>query len=345
MSVTLNSTDEHRQADQWRRIVAPYRGGDTRRSVLQLATTAGIFAALWVAMLWSLEVSYALTLLLAVPAGGFLMRLFIIQHDCGHGSYFRYRRARDWVGFCIGVLTLIPYRYWLRTHAYHHAHSGNLDFRTFGDITTMTVREYLALSRLQRFAYRLYRNPVVLLGFGPLYQFVVKHRYPWDIPRSWKREWGSVWWTNLCVVGVVVLMAQTVGLQRFLLIQAPVTLLSCTIGVWLFYVQHQFENTYWHRQDHWNYFDAALQGSSYLVLPKPLQWITANIGLHQVHHLSSLIPNYKLQACLDANQSLQATTRIGISDMWKLLRLTLWNEDARRLIGFGDLPEGRINAA
>jgi omega-6 fatty acid desaturase (delta-12 desaturase) len=343
--VTHNRTDEHRQAEHWRRIVAPYRGGDTCRSVVQLATTASFFAALWVAMLWSLEVSYVLTLVLAVPAAGFLTRLFMIQHDCGHGSYFRSRRARDWVGFCIGVLTLIPYRYWRRTHAYHHAHSGNLDSRSFGDITTMTVREYLALPRLRRLAYRLYRNPVVLLGIGPAYQFLIKHRYPWDVPRSWKKEWGSVWWTNLWLVGIVVLMAQTIGLQRFLLIQAPVTILTCTIGVWLFYVQHQFENAYWHRYSNWDFFDAVLQGSSHLVLPKPLQWITANIGLHHVHHLSSLIPNYKLQACLDANQALQAATRIRIADTWKLLRLTLWNEKAQRLIGFGDLPEVRINAA
>ncbi len=345
MTVIHDRTDERRQADHWRQIVAPYRGGDTGRSVLQLATTAGFFTALWVAMLWSLEVSYLLTLLLAIPTSGFLVRLFMIQHDCGHGSYFRCRRVRDWVGFCIGVLTLIPYRYWRRTHAYHHAHSGNLDFMSFGDITTMTVREYLALPRLRRLGYRLYRNPVVLLGMGPTYQFLIKHRYPWDLPRSWKKEWGSVWWTNLCLAGIVVLMAQTIGLQRFLLIQTPVTILACTVGVWLFYVQHQFENTYWHRRHHWNFFDAVLQGSSHLVLPRPLQWITASIGLHHVHHLSSLIPNYKLQACLDANRALQAATRIRIADTWKLLRLTLWNEEARRLIGFGDLAGDRIHAA
>ncbi|MDP3939339.1 MAG: fatty acid desaturase [Deltaproteobacteria bacterium] len=341
MPVIGSRTEDRHLAEHWRKIVVPYRGADTGRSVVQLATTVCFFAASWAAMLWSMDVSYLLTLLFALPASGFLIRLFMIQHDCGHGSYFQHRRARDWVGFCIGVITLIPYRYWRRTHAHHHAHSGNLDFKSFGDITTKTVREYQELPRRRKLAYRLYRHPIILLGIGPTYQFVFKHRYPWDMPRTWKKEWGSVWWTNLCLAGIVVLMAQTIGLQRFLLIQVPVTLMTCTIGVWLFYVQHQFDNTYWRRQPNWNFFDAVLQGSSHLVLPKPLQWITASIGLHHVHHLSSMIPNYKLQECLDSCQSLQAATRVRIKDTWKLLRLTLWNEETGRLVTFGDLQQNR----
>jgi omega-6 fatty acid desaturase (delta-12 desaturase) len=269
----------------------------------------------------------------------------MIQHDCGHGSYFRSRWARDWTGFCIGVLTLIPYQYWRRTHAYHHANSGNLDLRGFGDIETITVREYLSLPRHRRLYYRIYRNPIVLFGIGPTYQFFIKHRYPWDVPRSWKKEWASVWWTNTCLIGLLVLMAYTIGLQRFLLIQVPVVLLTSSIGVWLFYVQHQFENTYWHRDDEWNFFDAVLHGSSHLVLPKPLQWITANIGLHHVHHLSSQIPNYKLESCLRANPDLQRATRITIADTWGLLRLTLWDEETRRLIRFRDLKQARVSVA
>jgi acyl-lipid omega-6 desaturase (Delta-12 desaturase) len=341
----LQNHSHESPAERWRKIVAPYRGADACRSIFQVTTTAGFFVLLWIAMLWSLSVSYALTLLLAVPTGCFLMRLFMIQHDCGHGSYFRRKRARDWVGFCIGVLTLIPYAYWRRTHANHHAHSGNLDMRSFGEITTKTVGEYLALSRYDRFAYRFYRNPVVLLGIGPTYQFFVKHRYPWDVPRSWKREWASVWWTNACLIGLLVVMANTLGLQRFLLIQVPVVLLSSSIGVWLFYVQHQFENTYWHRRESWNYFDAVLHGSSHLVLPKPLQWITASIGLHHVHHLSSLIPNYKLQSCFRANPDLQRATRISMADSWRLLRLTLWDEETGRLVRFRDLKQPRAPLA
>jgi len=331
------------RAETWTRMVAPYRGADRLRSLAQLGTTTICFVALWFAMLWSLEVSYALTLLLAVPTSGFMMRLFMIQHDCGHGSYFRSRRARDWVGFALGVLTLIPYEYWRRTHGYHHAHSGDLDFRGFGDMNTITVREYHALPRIRRLAYRIYRSPIILLGIGPAYQFLIKHRYPWDIPRSWKEAWTSVWWTNACLAALVVLMTLTIGFQRFVLIQAPVTLLSGLIGVWLFYVQHQFEDTYWHRHENWDFSEAALAGSSHLVLPRPFQWITANIGLHHVHHLNSLIPNYKLKACLDENPPLQNSRRITIADSWRLLRLSLWDEDARRLIGFRDLPKARLN--
>jgi len=324
-------------AAEWKERMAPFRGADLRRSVTQLAVTLVGFAALWTLMLFSLEVHYGLTLLLAFPTAGFLIRLFIIQHDCGHGSYFRSRRARDVVGFCIGVLTLIPYQYWRRTHAYHHAHSGDLDFRGFGDIDTVTVEEYQALTRWGRLGYRLYRNPLLFLTVGPLFHFVVKHRYPWDVPRDWKQAWASVWWTNLCLLGVLLLAWQTIGLQRFFLVQIPVTVLTCSIGVWLFYVQHQFEDTYWHRHEEWDYFEAALQGSSHLVLPKPLQWITGNIGIHHVHHLNSQIPNYRLQECLDATPALQQARQVTIRQSWKLLFLTLWDEESQRLIGFREL--------
>jgi len=324
-------------ASHWKEVMAPFRGADTRRSAIQLAITVTGFIAGWTAMLLSLRVHYGLTLLLALPTAGFLMRLFMIQHDCGHGSYFHSKRARDIVGFCIGVLTLTPYQYWRRTHACHHAHSGNLDLRGFGDIDTLTVREYRARPLLSRLAYRLYRNPVVLLGIGPAFHFLIKHRYPWDVPRSWKQAWASVWWTNLCLLAIWVIMAFTIGLRSFLLVQAPVTLIVCGLGVWLFYVQHQFEDTYWYRHEDWDYFDAALHGSSHLVLPKWMQWLTASIGLHHVHHLNALIPNYRLQECLDSTPELQQATRITMADGWRLLRLALWDEDRRRLIGFNEL--------
>jgi omega-6 fatty acid desaturase (delta-12 desaturase) len=317
-----------------REIIGPFRGPDDRRSLIQLALTATLFVLSWTAAYLALQVHYALTLLLVLPTGGFLMRLFMIQHDCGHGSYFSSKTARDAVGFVIGVLTLTPYHYWKRTHAHHHAHSGDLDFRGFGDIETLTVREYRALPPLRRFAYRAYRNPLILLGIGPVFHFLIKHRYPWDIPRSWKKEWAGIWATNVALVAVVALMSWAVGWKAFLLVQVPVTLLTCSLGVWLFYVQHQFEDTYWHEHEQWDFYEASLRGSSHLVLPRPLQWLTAHIGVHHVHHLNSMIPNYRLQACHDANPELQVARKITVRDGWRLLRLNLWDEEARRLVGF-----------
>jgi omega-6 fatty acid desaturase (delta-12 desaturase) len=312
--------------------------------VTQLVVSAAVFLLCWYGALRALEAGYWLTILLAVPTAGFMMRLFMIQHDCGHGSFFKSRRARDWVGRVIGVVTLTPYAYWRKTHAYHHSHTGDLDFRGFGDVTTLTVQEYLALPWRGRIAYRFYRNPLVTFGIGPIFLFLVKHRYPWDLPRSWTAAWRSVWLTNLALVGVVATMALTIGLDRFLLVQIPVTLIASASGVWLFYVQHQFENTYWDRHEDWDFYDAALVGSSHLALPRPLQWLTANIGLHHVHHLSSRIPNYRLQKAMEENPELQSPTRLTVWDTFELIRLALWDEESRRLVRFRDV-RGRRQAA
>ncbi|MSR20016.1 MAG: fatty acid desaturase [Gemmatimonadetes bacterium] len=339
----------HRKPDRdtverWNRLLEPYLGADTRKSVTQLLTSVLPFVALWWLALRSLEVGYWLTLLVAIPAAGFMMRMFMIQHDCGHGSFFRSRAARDWVGRAIGVVLLTPYDYWKRTHAYHHAHSGDLDFRGFGDVDTLTVREYLSSPRAQRFRYRLYRHPLVLFGIAPFFLFLVKHRFPWDIPRDWKQAWAGVWWTNLAIVGVVVAMGATIGLERFLLVQVPITLLASTAGVWMFYVQHQYEDTYWQRHEQWDYYDASLYGSSYLVLPKPLQWLTASIGVHHVHHMSARIPNYKLQQVHDENPEFQIVERVRFRDTLKLINLALWDEEGGRLIRFKDLRKARAAA-
>ena len=339
----------HRRPDRdtverWNRLLEPYVGADTRQSVTQLLTSVLPFVTLWWLALRSLEVGYWLTLLVAIPAAGFLMRMFMIQHDCGHGSFFRSRTARDWVGRCIGVVLLTPYDYWKRTHAYHHAHSGDLDFRGFGDVDTFTVREYLAWPRAQRLRYRLYRHPLVLFGIAPFFLFLVKHRFPWDIPRDWKQAWASVWWTNLAIGGVVVLMSVIVGLEGFLLVQVPITLLASTAGVWMFYVQHQYEDAYWNWHNDWDYYDASLYGSSYLVLPKPLQWLTASIGVHHVHHMSARIPNYKLKQVHDENPEFHVVTRVRFRDTLKLINLALWDEESRRLIRFKDLRKARAAA-
>ena len=332
-------TASHAGSLDWNTLLAPYRRPETWRAAYQLASTALPLAAVWLAMLWSLSVSYWLTLALAVPAALLVVRLFMLQHDCGHGAFFKSQRVNNAVGSVIGVLTLVPYEYWRKTHAIHHATSGDLDHRSFGDIDTLTVREYLSRSRLKRLLYRLYRHPLVLLVVGPTWQFIVKHRFPADIPRTWKREWASVHWTNVALVVIVALMALTIGLDRFLLVQLPITLIAGSVGVYLFYVQHQYEDTYWRYREAWNYYAAGLEGSSHLVMPKWLQWFTANIGLHHIHHVASRIPNYHLQRCFDDLPEVRRVTTLTLRQSVRTLWLTLWDEDERRLIGFRDLRE------
>ena len=318
----------------WSARLARYKGPDPSRSVWQLASAAGLFAAAWALMYASLGVGYWLTLLLALPTCFFLVRLFIIQHDCGHGSFFRSTRAADLVGSVLGVLTLTPYHYWKKTHALHHATSGNLEHRGFGDIDTLTVDEYLALSRWGRFKYRVYRHPVVLFGVGAILHFFVRHRIPTIVPREWTRERRSILWTDVGLVAGIVLMGTLVGFRSLVLVQLPVTLLTCMIGVWLFYVQHQFEPTYWEHDDRWAYDAAALQGSSYYRLPKLLQWATGNIGLHHVHHLHPRIPNYRLQQALDDHPELRQVPTLTLWESLRCVRLTLWDERERKLVPF-----------
>lgn len=336
------ATASHAGSLDWNTLLAPYRRPETWRAVFQLADTALPLAAVWLAMLWSLSVSYWITLALAVPAALLVARMFMLQHDCGHGAFFKSQRVNNAVGFAIGVLTLVPYEYWRKTHAIHHATSGDLDHRGFGDIDTLTVREYLSRPRWKRLLYRLYRHPLVLLVVGPTYQFIVKHRFPADIPREWKREWASVHWTNVGLVAIVALMALTIGLDRFLLVQLPITLIAGSVGVYLFYVQHQYEDTYWRYREAWNYYAAGLEGSSHLKMPKPLQWFTANIGLHHIHHVASRIPNYHLQRCFDEVAEVRRVTTLTLRESVKTLRLTLWDEDERRLIRFRDLRRRRV---
>jgi len=298
--------------------------------------TAAILALLWLAMWNSLEYGYWLTLLLAVPAAGVLVRLFVIQHDCGHGSLFRSRFANDLAGRIIGVITLTPYDYWRRTHAAHHATSGNLDRRGVGDITTLTVGEYLALSRWGRLAYRLYRHPIVLFGIGPIYLFILKHRLPLDMPMR-SGVWRNLLATNVGIVALVVVLAMLVGPAEFLMVQLPIILFSSSTGVWLFYVQHQFEDAYWKRDCTWSFHLAALRGSSYYRLPRLLRWFTADIGLHHIHHLCSRIPNYRLQDCFDAHPELADAPRLTLAASLRCARLSLWDEATGRMIRFRDL--------
>jgi omega-6 fatty acid desaturase (delta-12 desaturase) len=339
-------TREDQTADKWRKLLQSYGGADLRSSLTQILTSALPFFFFWYASYRALSVGYWLTLILAVPTAAFVMRLFMIQHDCGHGSFFKSQQVADRFGFWLGVLTLTPYRYWRKTHAYHHAHSGDLGFRGLGDVDLITVSEYYEKPFLGRLRYRLYRHPFVLLALGGLFVFAFKHRYPWDIPRRWKREWASVWKTNAVLLAIIALLSLTIGFKAAVLVHVPVVTLTGMVGVWLFYVQHQFEDTYWNEHTDWSYFEAGLQGSSHLVLPKPLQWITASIGIHHVHHLSARIPNYRLQQCLDENPDLQHVSQITIWGGIKTLGLTLWHEDSRRLISFREARRlGRHGAA
>lgn len=321
----------------WVEKLAPYARPDLKRSLFQLANSALLFAGLWTLMLLSLKVSYWLTLALAIPTAGMSIRLFIIQHDCGHGSFFRSRRANDAVGFVLGVVTFTPYGYWRKTHAIHHATSGNLDERLLGDVTTLTVREYLGLPLRRRWAYRAYRHPLVLFVVGPFYQFLLKHRLPFDLPLSWKREWASVLRTNLALVAVGVLAWATIGLKALLLVQLPITMISGIAGIWLFYIQHQYEDAYWKRNEDWDFHDAGFEGSSFYDLPRIMHWFTGNIGVHHVHHMSSRIPNYRLLECHRAHPEFERVKRLTF---WKSLhcaRLKLWDEKAGRLVSFRGL--------
>jgi omega-6 fatty acid desaturase (delta-12 desaturase) len=318
--------------------LAPYRVPDTRRSLWQLTSTVALVVAAWFLMVASLEVSYALTLTLTVPTAFLLVRLFIFQHDCGHGAFFKSSRAANLVGACLGVLTLTPYAYWKRTHAVHHATSGNLDHRGFGDITTLTVREYLDRDAWGQFKYRVYRHPLALFGVGPMLHFFLIHRLPTIIPRDWRRERRSILGTNLGVGAFVAGMVALLGLKPFLLIYLPLMWFSAVIGVWLFYVQHQFEPTYWEHDPKWAYEAAALEGSSYYELPRVLQWLTGNIGLHHIHHLNPRIPNYRLERAMREHPELsERVTRLTLAESLSCVSLTLWDEASRRLVPFSSL--------
>jgi omega-6 fatty acid desaturase (delta-12 desaturase) len=325
----------------WTKILARYRDPDPRRGVFEVLITAVPFFVIWALMLFSLEYSYWLCLLLAIPAAGFVVRLFMIQHDCGHGSFFRSRQANDMLGRAIGVLTLTPYGYWRRTHAIHHATSGNLDRRGKGDVPVLTVAEYLDLPRWRRVAYRLSRNPLILLSLGPIYVFLLKHRLPVEMMGEGKDVWISAMSTNIAIAGVVIGMTTLVGLQTFLMIQLPIALLASSIGVWLFYVQHQFEDTYWAHQDDWTFHTGAMHGSTHYDLPGPLRWFTANIGVHHVHHLASRIPSYRLSEVLRDHPQLRDVGRLTLRQSLGCFRLALWDEEKRRLVRFRDAAAAR----
>jgi acyl-lipid omega-6 desaturase (Delta-12 desaturase) len=283
-------------------------------------------------MVKSLEVSYWLTLLLAVPTAGFLVRIFIIFHDCGHGSFFKSKKANAIIGFITGVLTLTPYEHWRHDHAIHHASVSNLDRRGIGDVMTLTVKEYLELPYLKRLGYRIMRHPLVMFLIGPPLLFIFGHR----VARrgASKHQRFSVYWTNLAILIILVLIASTIGLRTYFLVQLPVFLIAFSGGVWLFYIQHQFEDTYWENKEYWDFETAALKGSSYYKLPRILQWFSGNIGFHHIHHLSPKIPNYNLEKCQTENEIFKDVKPITLFSSLNSMKLRLWDEKQRKLVGF-----------
>jgi omega-6 fatty acid desaturase (delta-12 desaturase) len=321
-------------ARQWVLTLARYREPSTWRSVFELAVTLVPFVFLWGLAWVAMDVSPWLSLAIAVLNGGFLVRIFIIQHDCGHASYLHNRTAQDWLGRVLGVLTLTPYDVWKRTHAIHHQHHGNLDHRGIGDVMTLTVEEYRARSVWGRMTYRLYRHPVVLFVLGPSYLFILQNRLPFGLMRSGWRYWISAMGTNAFIAIVVGLILWLGGLMPLLLIYIPTSVIGATIGVWLFYVQHQFEETHWEKSKDWQVHDAALEGSSHYQLPAPLQWITGNIGVHHVHHLYSRIPFYRLTEVLRDHRALAEAQKLSIRESLACVKLNLWDEKTRKLVSF-----------
>ena len=320
----------------WQQVVARYQKPDLRASLRQVASSFLPFIGIWVLMYFSLRVSYVLTFALAVVNAGFLLRIFILLHDCGHGSFFGSQTANNFLGSLCGVFAMTPYFQWRHNHAIHHATSGNLDRRASWDLPlTYTVTEYLALPWHKRLLYRLYRHPIVLFGIAPTLLFLVAQRF--ISPGVGRRERWSVLFTNLALLALLLVLGAWLGFREVLSIQLPIMILGGTLGVWLFYVQHQFEETYWERRDDWAYADAAMKGSSYYKLPRLLQWFSGNIGLHHIHHLSSRIPNYALQRCHDENPQFQKVYTFSLLSSLDAVRLRLWDEVSGRLVGFDHL--------
>ena len=323
---------DNSQKPSWHDTVARYQTPDARQSWRQVANTLIPYLFLCTLMYLSLRVSYWLSLLLAVPAAGFMMRTFILFHDCGHGSFFKSKRANDTLGIITGILTFTPYYRWRHDHAVHHACAADLDRRGVGDVWMLTVDEYLALPDLKKLVYRVVRHPLVMFTVGSLVTFLIGHRFATST--SGKRERYSVYWTNLALLGVALLVSALIGFKAYVLIQLPILVLGTSFGVWLFYIQHQFEGVYWERHERWNFVDAAIRGSSYYKLPRILQWFTGNIGFHHIHHLAPRIPNYYLEKCHNDNPLFQQVKPLTLRTSLRSLYFRLWDEEQHKMAGF-----------
>ena len=329
------------QKFKWQGIVSKYAHPETWRSLWQVFNSVIPFCVMWYLMYRSLAVGYWLTLLLAVPAAGFMVRCFILFHDCCHGSFFKTMKANDRLGLVLGVLVLTPFYQWKHSHAIHHATAGDLDRRGIGDVYTMTVQEYLAAPWYKKLGYRILRNPMFLFTITSFIIFTVTHRF--FEKNAGPRERSSVIWTNIALAAVVGWMMLEVGWEAFLLVEIPILLIACSAGVWLFYVQHNFDPTYWERHADWEFFNAGMDGSSFYKLPKVLQWFTGNIGFHHIHHLSPRIPNYRLEECHNENPMFQIEP-LTFSESLKSLFFRLWDEKEKTLVGWSALKKYRAQS-
>lgn len=320
------------EAQEWKEIVRKYQNPSRWGSAWQIVDTLVPFVLLWVLMYFALAISYWLVVPLAALTGAFMVRIFIIFHDCTHGSFFKSRWANDLLGFITGVLVFTPYHHWRWEHSIHHSSAGNLDRRGMGDVWTLTVQEYLESSRWKRFSYRLSRNPFVLFMLAPMILFVILHRIPARDAKPRERYW--VYGTNLAIIGMAVGLSSIFGFKAYLIIQLIALLVASTAGVWLFYVQHQFEDVYWERKSEWDFEQAALQGSSFYKLPKILQWFSGNIGFHHIHHLSPRIPNYRLERAHRAEPLFQSVKPLTLRRSLKSFTYRLWDEGLRKLVGY-----------
>lgn len=333
----MENTSKTTPDNSWQKIVLRYATPDLKKSIWQIVNSLVPYIIVWYLMYKSLDYPYWVTILLAVLASGFLIRLFIIFHDCGHGSFFRSKKTGDIIGMITGILAFTPYRPWHKQHAIHHATSGNLDKRGTGDVTTYTVEEYLKSSKWERFFYRSFRNPFIMFTIGPIFMVLFYNRV--SRKNMSKQEKHNIYFTNLAILALSAGLSMMIGLKAFLLVQVPIVLIAHSLGLWLFYIQHQYDDVAWERGDVWDYKTAALTGCSFLKLSPVLQWFTGNIGYHHVHHLSSRIPNYKLAACHNENEMFQNVKPITLRSTWRALFLSLWDESQEKLISFREMRQ------
>ena len=335
--------NERKDSKEWLKIISKYNKPDAKKSIWQIVNSVGPYLLLWGLMYYSLQISYLLTLGLSFVAAGFLVRVFIIFHDCGHGSFFRSKKTNKIIGTILGSLVFTPYDRWHKDHHIHHNTVGNLDKRGVGDVWTLTVAEYEALSKGEKLYYRVYRNPIILIILAPVILFVIWFRFP---NKSLGRpERISVYISNLIIAGFTAGLILLMGLKAFLMIQLPIIYVATTGGVWLFYVQHQFEDTLWARQEDWDYKTMALEGSSYLEFPRLLQWFSGNIGFHHIHHLSPKIPNYNLEKCHRENAMFESIKPVKFLSSMRTINLRLWDESKAKLISFRHLRRASASVA
>lgn len=337
------SNNTAQESLNWKTLVSKYHKSNLWKSIWQLSNSLILFLMTWYLMYLGLGINYWITLVLALPAAGFTIRLFIIQHDCGHGSFFSSKKYNDLTGMFISIFTLTPYHYWKKSHAIHHANTGKIEHRGVGEIYTMTADEYERASGWGKFKYRIYRNPVILFIFAPSFLFVVLYRFPNYKVKALKPVHISTYLTSLVILIFASGIIYLIGLKTFLMIQLPVTFITSSAGMWLFYVQHQFEDAYWKNSDNWDYTNAAMQGSSYYKLPKILQWFTGNIGFHHIHHLSPKIPNYMLEKCHNENSIFQQGVVLTLRSSLRSILLNLWDEKEKKLISFSHLKRIQKN--